>query len=353
MILKVGVTMKQLIRPKALKKGDTVATVSLSWGAAGSPEIRWKYDHGKQRMESLLGVHVKEMPHTLAPEEYVAAHPEARAADLMQAFSDPEVKAIICCIGGSDSVKMLPYLDFDIIRNNPKIFTGYSDSTVSNFICMKAGLSAFYGCHVLNDFAENGKMAEYSLDSIRRTLFVPEAPGEIRPADFWCAGDERWTNPEFRDVCREYRPETHGVEVVQGVGTVRGRLIGGCMSVVEALKDTILFPDADEFEDTILFFEVVSWAPECVAKALEDYHARGMLQGVRGILFGKPYDEYKYEEYRNVLAETLQKLGYGDMPLFYNMTFGHNDPKFLIPYGALAEMDAEIGAFRILEPGVE
>ena len=134
MILKVGVTMKQLIRPKALKKGDTVATVSLSWGAAGSPEIRWKYDHGKQRMESLLGVHVKEMPHTLAPEEYVAAHPEARAADLMQAFSDPEVKAIICCIGGSDSVKMLPYLDFDIIRNNPKIFTGYSDSTVSTFI---------------------------------------------------------------------------------------------------------------------------------------------------------------------------------------------------------------------------
>jgi muramoyltetrapeptide carboxypeptidase LdcA involved in peptidoglycan recycling len=140
---------------------------------------------------------------------------------------------------------------------------------------------------------------------------------------------------------------------VQGVGTVRGRLIGGCMSVVEALKDTMLFPAADEFEDTILFFEVVSWAPECVAKALEDYHARGMLQGVRGILFGKPYDEYKYEEYRNVLAETLQKLGYGDMPLFYNMTFGHNDPKFLIPYGALAEMDAETGAFRILEPGVE
>ena len=53
------------------------------------------------------------------------------------------------------------------------------------------------------------------------------------------------------------------------------------------------------------------------------------------------------------IAQTLQKLGYGDMPLFYNMTFGHNDPKFLIPYGALAEMDAETGTFRILEPGVE
>ena len=345
--------MKELVRPKALKAGDMVATVSLSWGAAGAPDIRWKYELGKERIQSLLGLCVKEMPHTLAAEEYVAAHPEDRAADLMQAFQDPEVDAIFCCIGGSDSVKMLPYLDFDVIRRNPKVFTGYSDSTVSNFICMHAGLSAFYGCHVLNDFAENGCMAEYSLDSIRRTLFVPEAPGEILPAKTWCAGDERWKNPEFRDVARTYQPETHGVEVLQGGYVGRGRLIGGCMSVVEALKDTVIFPSAEEFQDTILFFEVVSWAPENVAKALEDYHNRGMLQGVRGILFGKPYDEYKYEEYKSALTDTLKKLGYADMPVFYNMIFGHNDPKFLIPYGAMAEMDPETGKFSILDPGVE
>lgn len=345
--------MKQLIRPKALKKGDVVATVSLSWGAAGAPDIRWKYDLGKQRIESLLGLRVKEMPHTLAPEEFVASHPEARAADLMQAFRDPEVKAIFCCIGGSDSVKMLPYLDFQVIRENPKIFTGYSDSTVSDFICMHAGLGAFYGCHVLNDFAENGSMAEYSLNSIRQTLFVPEAPGEILPAETWCAGDERWKNPEYKDVARVYRPETHGVEVLQGSGVGRGRLVGGCMSVVEDLKDTILFPSAEEFVDTILFFEVVSWAPECVAKALEDYHTRGMLQGVRGILFGKPYDENNYALYRSTLTDTLHRLGYKDMPVFYNMSFGHNDPKFLIPYGTMAEMDPATGTFCILESGVE
>ena len=345
--------MKPLIRPKALKKGDTIAAVSLSWGAAGTPEIRWKYELGKQRIESLLGLRVKEMPHTLAPDTYLSAHPEARAADLIQAFADPEVKAIFCCIGGSDSVKMLPYLDFDVIRKNPKIFTGYSDSTVSNFICMHAGLGAFYGCHVLNDFAENGKMVEYSLESIRQTLFCSEAPGEILPAETWCAGDERWTNPEFRDIPRVHRPETHGVEVLQGTGTVRGRLIGGCMSVVEDLKNTSVFPDVADFEDTILFFEVVSWAPENVAEALRDYHRRGMLQGVCGILFGKPYDEYKYEEYKAALTGVLQELGYPDMPVFYNMTFGHNDPKFLIPYGVLAEMHSETGAFYILEPGVE
>ncbi len=344
--------MKQLIRPKALKPGDTVAAVSLSWGAAGDPKVRWKYDFGKQRIESLLGLQVKEMPHTLMPDDYLAAHPEDRAADLMQAFQDPEVKAIFCCIGGSDSIKMLPYLDFDVIRRNPKIFTGYSDSTVSNFICMHAGLGAFYGCHVLNDFAENGSMAEYSLNSIHQTLFVPEAPGEILPAESWCAGDERWTNPEFKDVQRVYQPETHGVEVLQGSYVGRGRLIGGCMSVVEELKDTVVFPAPEEFANTILFFEVVSWAPEKVANALEDYHARGMLQGVRGILFGKPYDEYKYEEYRSTLTNTLQKLGYGDMPVFYNVSFGHNDPKFLIPYGVMAEMDPATGKFSILEPGV-
>lgn len=344
--------MKELIRPKALKPGDTVATVSLSWGAAGAPDIRWKYDLGKARVESLLGLRVKEMPHTLAPEEYVAAHPEARAADLMQAFADPEVKAIFCCIGGSDSVKMLPYLDFDLIRQNPKIFTGYSDSTVSDFICMKAGFGAFYGCHILNDFAENGKMSEYSLESIRRTLFHPEAPGLITPAPAWCAGDERWKSPEFRDVPREYHQETHGTMVLQGKGKHRGCLIGGCMSVVDDIKDSPLFPEAEEFADTILFFEVVSYAQEKVAESLRDYHRRGALQGVRGILFGKPYDEYQFETYAKTLTDTLQELGYPEMPVFYNMSFGHNDPKFLIPYGALAELNCDTGDFSILEPGV-
>lgn len=345
--------MNRLIKPKALKKGDTVATVSLSWGAAGSPKIRWKYELGKKRIETLLGLRVKEMPHTLAAEEYVAQHPEARAADFMQAFADPEIKAIFCCIGGSDSINMLPYLDFEVIRDNPKVFTGYSDGTVSNFICMKAGLGSFYGCHVLNDFAENGAMAKYSLDSIRKTLFVPEAPGEILPAEMWCAGDERWTHPEFSDIAREYHLETHGVEVLQGSGIASGRLIGGCMSVVEELKDTVLFPASTEFSDTILFFEVVSWDPEKVARALEDYHARGILSGVRGLLFGKPYNENNYDTYRNILTDTLEALGYGKMPVFYNMSFGHNDPKFLIPYGALAEMDCETGRFSILESGVE
>lgn len=345
--------MQQLKRPGRLRPGDTVAAVSLSWGAAGRPDIRWKYELGKQRIQQLLGLRVVEMPHTLAPEAFVREHPEARAADLMAAFRDPGIRGIFCCIGGEDSLRMLPDLDLAVIRTHPKVFTGYSDSTVSQFVCMKAGLSGFYGCHVLNDFAENGRMADYSLESIRRTLFCPEAPGEIFAAPSWCAGDENWTKEENQGICRSYLPETHGVEVLQGTGRVQGRLLGGCMSVVEELKDTPLFPSPEEFADTILFFEVVSWPPEAVAAALEDYARRGCLRGVRGILFGKPYGETGYEAYRRTLGNTLAALGYGDLPLFYNMSFGHNDPKFLIPYGALAEMNCDTGGFSILEPGVE
>ena len=344
--------MEQLTRPRCLRPGDTVAAVSLSWGAAGNPDIRWKYELGKQRIQTLLGLRVMEMPHTLAPEAFVRDHPEARAADLMQAFEDPAVQGIFCCIGGEDSLRMLPWLDFSVIRRNPKVFTGYSDSTVSQFVCMKAGLGGFYGCHVLNDFAENGSMAEYSLDSIRQMLFCPEPPGIITPAEAWCAGDEDWTRRELRDICRTYRQEAHGTQVLQGHGTARGRLLGGCMSVVEELKDTPLFPPPQAFADTILFFEVVSWPPEAVAEALRDYARRGCLSQVRGILFGKPYGENGYDAYRNALTHTLAELGYAQLPLFYNMSFGHNDPKFLIPYGGLAEMDCDTGTFSILEAGV-
>lgn len=80
----------------------------------------------------------------------------------MAAFKDPSIKAIICCIGGNDSIRMLPYVDFDVIKANPKIFTGYSDNTVGHLMCLKAGLSSFYGVSVLNDFAENIAMSGYT-----------------------------------------------------------------------------------------------------------------------------------------------------------------------------------------------
>ena len=107
--------MKPLQKPARLRPGDTVAAVSLSWGGAGDAELLWRYELGKQRIRELLGLTVVEMPHTLAGSEFLYRHPEARARDLMQAFSDSRIKGIFSCIGGDDSIRLLPFIDFDVI----------------------------------------------------------------------------------------------------------------------------------------------------------------------------------------------------------------------------------------------
>lgn len=145
--------MPSLIKPPRLRPGDIVATVSLSWGGAGDENILWRYQQGKARLETRFGLRVVEMPHTLAGTAYAYEHPQERAADLMQAFTDPCIQAIFCCIGGEETIRLLPYIDFAVIRRHPKIFMGYSDTTVNHLMCWKAGLSSFYGPAVLSDFA--------------------------------------------------------------------------------------------------------------------------------------------------------------------------------------------------------
>ena len=111
--------MLKLVKPQRLSKGDKVATVSLSWGGAGDEDLLWRYNLGKKRLEEQFGLEVVEMPNTLKGSDYLYEHPEKRAEDLLAAFSDSSIKAIFSCIGGDESVRMLPYIDFDIIKNNP------------------------------------------------------------------------------------------------------------------------------------------------------------------------------------------------------------------------------------------
>ena len=123
-----------MIKTKRLKKGDKIAIVSLSSGMLGDKEFIHKYYIAKERLENEFGLEVVCMPNALKGSKFIYEHPEARAKDLMDAFSDESIKAIICSIGGDDSVRMLPFINYEIIKNNPKIFMGYSDTTVSHFI---------------------------------------------------------------------------------------------------------------------------------------------------------------------------------------------------------------------------
>ena len=149
-----------MIKPKKLKKGDKVAIVSLSNGLAGEEMFIHRYELGKKRLEQ-LGFNVVTMKNALKGIEYLYNHPEKRAEDFMEAILDKDIKGIICNIGGDDTIRLLPYIDFEAIENNPKVFMGYSDTTINHFMMQKAGVVSYYGPAVMTDFAENNNMHTY------------------------------------------------------------------------------------------------------------------------------------------------------------------------------------------------
>lgn len=342
-----------LTKPKKLQPGDRVATISPSWGGAGEPEIRWRYEQGVQRLEDIFGLEVVPMPNSLKGGDYLYQNPQARAEDLMAAFQDESIKGIIANIGGEDSIRLLPYIDYHVIRENPKVFVGYSDVTVSHLFCHKAGLSSFYGPAVLIDFAENVAMDPYTIDMVRRTLFSNGVIGEIKPPQAWTSERLEWVE-ENKGKRRKMQPNA-GYELLQGFGVVKGRLIGGCIEVLEFAKGTVLWPELGYWEDSILFFETSEEkpAPDLIKYWLRNYAAQGILQKANGMIFGKPQDEAYYKAYKDVIQQVMREYGLEDSPILYNMSFGHTEPKCILPYGALAEIDCERKSFAILESGVE
>lgn len=344
--------MLNLTKPPKLNIGDKVAIVSLSSGSAGEPEIRWRYEQGKERLRTVFGLEPIEMPHTLHGNDYIYNNPQARAADLMQAFADTEIKAVISTIGGEDSIRMLPYIDYDVIKSNPKIFMGYSDTTITHYICLKAGLSSFYGAAVLTDFAENISMTDYTVEWINRILFSAEVIGNIPTSPTWSSQYLRWII-ENKNTARDFIPN-RGYELIQGSGKVAGRLIGGCIEVMEFIKGTELFPSLDAFNNAIMFLETSEEKPNpsYIRYWLRNYGAMGVFERINGMIFAKPMDETFYNEYKVEIIKILREYGREDMPVLYNANFGHFEPKMCVPYGALAEFDCDNIMFSILESGV-
>lgn len=344
--------MINLVKPQRLKPGDKIATVSLSWGGAGDPEFLWRYNLGKKRLEEKFGLEVIEMPNTLKGSDYLYNHPEKRAEDLMAAFADTSIKAIFSCIGGDESIRILPYIDFDIIKNNPKIFLGYSDTTVAHFICLKSNLSSFYGPSILAEFAENIKIFDYTAHWIRKVLFDDSKIGLISATKEWTGERIEWfqKNTSVEKIMRK----NQGYEFLQGKGIVKGPMIGGCIEVMEMIKGTVLWPSDENFKDAILFFETSEDTPEpsYIEYWLRNYGSQGILQKLKAIIFGKPYQEKYYEEYKNSIMKVISELELYDLPIICNMSFGHNQPMICLPYGAMAEIDCENETFSILESGV-
>jgi len=344
-----------MIKAPRLIKGDTVAIVSLSSGLGGEPAFAHRYETGKKRLETEFGLNVVTMSNTLKGIEYLDSHPKARAADLMDAFKDNSIKAIICMIGGDDTIRLLDYIDFGIIKNNPKIFMGYSDTTTNHFMMYKAGLISFYGPSVLVEFAENVAMHDYTKHYIHNVLFQSSAELPISPSLSWTSERLEWSNKENSKIARTMRKDDKGFELLQGCGTAQGRLLGGCIDVFPMIIGTKIWPLPDEWNNAILFMETSEECPQAndVRYLLRGLAAQGIISRINGIVFGKPVNEKYYDEYKEVLLQVVGKeCGRNNLPILYNLNFGHTAPICILPYGIKAEIDCSCSSFRLLESAV-
>ena len=204
-----------MIKPKKLKKGDKVAIVSLSSGLAGEEMFRHRYELGKKRLEQ-LGFNVVTMKNALKGIEYLYNHPEKRAEDFMEAILDKDIKGIICNIGGDDTIRLLQYIDFEAIVNNPKVFMGYSDTTINHYMMQKAGVVSYYGPAVMTDFAENNNMHTYTLKYINEVLLENREDIVIKSSDKWTSEYLDWAIEENDNISRKMNEEKYGYEVIQG-----------------------------------------------------------------------------------------------------------------------------------------
>ena len=204
-----------MIKPKKLKKGDKVAIVSLSSGLAVEELFRHRYELGKKRLEQ-LGFNVVTMKNALKGIEYLYNHPEKRVEDFMEAILDKDIKGIICNIGGDDTIRLLPYIDFKVIANNPKVFMGYSDTTINHFMMQKAGVVSYYGPAVMTDFAENNNMHTYTLKYINEVLLENREDILIKSSDKWTSEYLDWAIEENNNISRKMNEEKYGYEVLQG-----------------------------------------------------------------------------------------------------------------------------------------
>lgn len=343
-------------KPQRLRPGDQVAIVSLSRGMLGEAQFIHKYHIAKERMERDFGLRVIAMPNALKGIDYLYRHPEARAQDLMDAFRNPEIKAVFNAIGGDDTIRLLPYMDFSVLRNNPKIFTGFSDTTTNHFMMYKAGLVSFYGLSVMNNWAEYAGINEYTGEMLDKALFHPVERLPI-PCSSFCSydGDKiRWSEAN-RNTPTPRFPST-GYEVLQGRGRVQGQLFGGCLDVFPELLGTSLWPALEDWNGKLLLLETSedNMRPEVMVWLLRNLAAQGIFQVLSGIVVGKPAFRERYEEYKEALLQVVGfEAGCPELPILYNVNIGHAYPIGVFPLGLTYEIDCDSPSLTLLEPATK
>lgn len=337
--------LNNLIIPNKLNSGDTIATISLSWGGAATFPSR--YEIGVERLRNIFGLNVLPTKHALKSADWLKKNPAARADDLMEAFVNPKIKGIISIIGGDDSIRLLPYIDYKTILNNPKIVLGFSDTTITHFICLKAGLRSYYGTSVMTGFAENHSMHAYTVAGLNKTIFSNDLIGNIPQNTMgWTNQLLNWENPNNQHKPRKLNECLKWNFISNtNITSVQGRLIGGCVDTFAFMLGTDIWPQLNYWDNSILFLETSEeeMSPNQLMRVLRNLAAQGILNKVNALLFGKPgghnITSKDIDKYDTAILQILDESDLCNLPIVSNLDFGHTDPFWTIPYGALAEID--------------
>ena len=338
-----------------------VTIVSLSSGIIGEPFVQFETEIGLKRLKE-YGLNVKFMPHAKMGLDYIKAHPEKRAEDLLAAFRDPETDMILCAIGGDDTYRLLPYLfEHNELAEavTDKVFLGFSDTTINHLMLHKAGLRTFYGQAFLPDICEIGpEMHPYTrkyFEELIRTGTIRE----ITPSDVWYEERLAFT-PDQVGTTTPAHPN-QGFELLQGSPVFSGKILGGCIDSLydffngERYEDMPvlcekyrLFPEKEDWKGRIILLETSEEkpTPEKYRESLEYLKARGVFDAVSGVLAGKPMDETYAAEYKELLKEVIAKP---ELPIVFNINIGHAMPRCIMPFGVEATVDTGKQVIRFME----
>jgi len=312
------------IYPKKLKAGDEVRVIAPAKSMAILSE---ETKEMANRRFSDLGLKLGFGEHVEEIDEFGSTTIAARIEDFHQAFSDPQVKAIITVIGGFNSNQLLRYIDWELVRRNPKIFCGFSDTTaLNNAIFAKTGLVNYSGPHY-SSFGQK-LYFDYTLDYFKRCLFSEE-PVVVSPSEEW--SDDLW----YKDQGDRHLIRNSGWLVVNE-GKAEGTALGANLCTFNLLQGTEYLPN---LKGAVLFLEDDEESkPHHFDRDLQSVLHLPSFSGVKGLVVGRFQKASEVSDEKLIkIIKTKQELK--NILVIANVDFGHTDPKITFPVGGEVSME--------------
>lgn len=329
-------------KPKQLKENDTIAVLTPSWG--GPSIFPHVLDQGISVLKNVFKLNIKEYSNTRMEADSIYRNPKLRANAINAAFADEEVDGIISTIGGSDSIRILEYLDLDLIKKNPKVIMGYSDTTTILAYLNMHGLVTYYGASIMAGFGYLPCFNE-ALEEYKDVLFTSK-PYELKPFSKWADKYESWNDKNNAGKVDEIKTDDIGHHWINKGASVVGKLWGGCIEVLQMMNGTFAWPNSEFFKNRIFFIETSEDkpSPNQIIQILRNYGIQNILREINGLMIARPkaYSRDEKDELdEGVRRVVIEEFGRKDLNIISNIDFGHTDPRHILPYGIDLELNPE------------